>query len=42
MGVLDRFETPKPISWLLNWVNGWNDAPTVTTQLESAARLLLD
>ena len=19
MGVLDRFETPKPISWLLNW-----------------------
>jgi len=29
-------------SWLLNWVNGWNDAPTVTTQLESAARLLLD
>lgn len=29
-------------SWLLNWVNGWNDAPTVSHQLESAARLLLD
>jgi len=29
-------------SWLLNWVNGWNDAATVTTQLESATRLLLD
>jgi hypothetical protein len=29
-------------SWLLNWVNGWNDASTVNTELESAARLLLD
>jgi AcrR family transcriptional regulator len=29
-------------SWLLNWVNGWNDAPTVSRQLESATRLLLD
>ena len=29
-------------SWLLNWVNGWNDAATVNTELESAARLLLD
>jgi hypothetical protein len=29
-------------SWLLNWVNGWNDAATVNAQLESATRLLLD
>ena len=29
-------------SWLLNWVNGWNDAATVSRQLESATRLLLD
>jgi AcrR family transcriptional regulator len=29
-------------SWLLNWVNGWNDAATVSTQLESATQLLLD
>jgi AcrR family transcriptional regulator len=29
-------------SWLLNWVNGWNDAATVDHQLESATRLLLD
>jgi hypothetical protein len=29
-------------SWLLNWVNGWNDADTVSRQLESATRLLLD
>ena len=29
-------------SWLLNWVNGWNDAATVDEQLESATRLLLD
>jgi len=29
-------------SWLLNWVNGWNDAVTVSEQLESATRLLLD
>jgi AcrR family transcriptional regulator len=29
-------------SWLLNWVNGWNDAATVNQQLESATRLLLD
>jgi AcrR family transcriptional regulator len=29
-------------SWLLNWVNGWNDAATVNHQLESATRLLLD
>lgn len=29
-------------SWLLNWVNGWNDAATVSEQLESATRLLLD
>jgi AcrR family transcriptional regulator len=29
-------------SWLLNWVNGWNDASTVDEQLESATRLLLD
>ncbi|MBM3671821.1 MAG: TetR/AcrR family transcriptional regulator [Actinobacteria bacterium] len=29
-------------SWLLNWVNGWNDAATVSHQLESATRLLLD
>ena len=29
-------------SWLLNWVNGWNDAPTVNEQLESATRLLLE
>jgi AcrR family transcriptional regulator len=28
-------------SWLLNWVNGWNDAATVNEQLESATRLLL-
>ncbi len=29
-------------AWLLNWVNGWNDAATVNRQLESATRLLLD
>ena len=29
-------------AWLLNWVNGWNDAATVNEQLESATRLLLD
>jgi len=29
-------------SWLLNWVNGWNDAATVNQQLESATHLLLD
>ena len=28
-------------AWLLGWVNGWNDAATVTRQLETAARLLL-
>jgi AcrR family transcriptional regulator len=29
-------------AWLLGWVNGWNDAPTVTRELEATARLLLD
>jgi AcrR family transcriptional regulator len=29
-------------SWLLGWVNGWNDARTVTAQLEATARLVLD
>lgn len=29
-------------SWLLNWVNGWNDAETVTEQIESTIKLLLD
>lgn len=29
-------------AWLLGWVNGWNDAPEVTAQLEATARLLLD
>jgi AcrR family transcriptional regulator len=29
-------------SWLLNWVNGWNDTATVSAELESATRLLLD
>ena len=29
-------------AWLLGWVNGWNDAPTVNRQLVTAARLLLD
>lgn len=29
-------------AWLLGWVNGWNDAATVSRQLESATRLLLD
>ena len=28
-------------AWLLGWVNGWNDAPTVSAQLETATRLLL-
>jgi AcrR family transcriptional regulator len=29
-------------AWLLGWVNGWNDAATVTRELESTTRLLLD
>jgi AcrR family transcriptional regulator len=29
-------------AWLLGWVNGWNDATTVTRELESTTRLLLD
>ena len=29
-------------AWLLGWVNGWNDAPTVNRQLVNTARLLLD
>jgi AcrR family transcriptional regulator len=29
-------------AWLLGWVNGWNDAATVTKELESTTRLLLD
>jgi TetR/AcrR family transcriptional regulator, cholesterol catabolism regulator len=29
-------------SWLLNWVNGWNDAETVTEQIDSTIELLLD
>lgn len=29
-------------AWLLGWVNGWNDASTVSRQLEIATRLLLD
>lgn len=29
-------------SWLLNWVNGWNDAETVTEQIDSSIQLLLD
>jgi len=29
-------------AWLLGWVNGWNDAATVSRQLETATRLLLD
>jgi AcrR family transcriptional regulator len=29
-------------AWLLNWVNGWDDAATVNAELESATRLLLD
>jgi TetR/AcrR family transcriptional regulator, cholesterol catabolism regulator len=28
-------------AWLLGWVNGWNDAATVSHELEGAARLLL-
>ena len=28
-------------AWLLGWVNGWNDAPTVNQQLERTVRLLL-
>ena len=28
-------------AWLLGWVNGWNDAATVSRQLETATRLLL-
>lgn len=28
-------------AWLLGWVNGWNDAATVSRQLEIATRLLL-
>lgn len=28
-------------AWLLGWVNGWNDAATVSHQLETATRLLL-
>jgi len=28
-------------AWLLGWVNGWNDAATVSRELESTARLLL-
>jgi AcrR family transcriptional regulator len=28
-------------AWLLGWVNGWNDAPTVNQQLVTTARLLL-
>lgn len=28
-------------AWLLGWVNGWNDAPTVNRQLVTTARLLL-
>jgi AcrR family transcriptional regulator len=28
-------------AWLLGWVNGWNDAPTVNRQLVATARLLL-
>ena len=29
-------------AWLLGWVNGWNDADTVSAQLEATTRLLLD
>jgi len=29
-------------AWLLGWVNGWNDAPAVTTQLDLTVRLLLE
>jgi AcrR family transcriptional regulator len=29
-------------AWLLGWVNGWNDAGTVSAQLEATTRLLLD
>jgi AcrR family transcriptional regulator len=29
-------------AWLLGWVNGWNDAATVSRELESTTRLLLD
>jgi AcrR family transcriptional regulator len=28
-------------AWLLGWVNGWNDAPTVNRQLVTTAHLLL-
>lgn len=28
-------------AWLLGWVNGWNDAPTVNRELAVTARLLL-
>ena len=28
-------------AWVLGWVNGWNDAATVSRQLETATRLLL-
>ena len=24
MGVLDRFDTPKPVSWLLNWARAYS------------------
>jgi hypothetical protein len=28
-------------SWLLNWVNGWNDAATVDEEISSSINLLL-
>jgi hypothetical protein len=28
-------------AWLLGWVNGWNDAATVSRELVNTARILL-